>query len=298
MLRCAKGLQKPVMPHFYCSPRNIKDKTVNLSEEESRHLTKVLRKQIGDVINVFDGLGNSYVVRIVGLDGSRIVGQILDSPSSADSEKTFRERACVHLYISLPKGRKIEEIIDTSAQLGVCELHPVITKRTLLPCGFDTAKKLERWRRISLASSKQSARRDIMKINPVISFNDALNSPHQRPDVHPHTNCQILRVFAPKFLCPSHQIQTIGVGVNLIAYEGEETTVRDAIKTANLPDYSRVNLFVGPEGGFAPEEIELAKNAGFLSVSLGKNILRVETAAAFFTSVILYETMKTPKLFS
>lgn len=243
------------MPHFYCPPKNIVSNRFTLTREESHHILNVLRKKIGDSISIFDGEGNIYSAEITGISDGVVSGNITDASPVRSSFVPV-----VRLYVSIPKKQKIEEIIEKAAQLGVSEICPVISARTIVKIDkMRDEKKLKRWNSIALAASKQSGRSDVLKIVRPMSYAEAVAS-----------------VSKDDF--------------NIIAWEGERgSTLKDILRQQNARPLSRFNLFVGPEGGYSVAEVECAKKNGFAVVGLGENILKTDTAAIVLATIIIYE---------
>ena len=156
----------------------------------------------------------------------------------------------ITLYQALPKQGKMEYIIQKNTELGVCEFVPVYTKR----CVAKPSDKTKRWQKVAFEAAKQCGRGIIPSVHDTISFEQAVSE---------------ASAFENK----------------LLLYECEDkTTLRDVIKDK----ISEIAVFVGPEGGFEPFEAEAAKKAGIVPVTLGKRILRTETAAAAVTPVLLF----------
>ncbi len=243
------------MPHFYCPTQNFKENTFLLTIGESHHLLNVLRKKAGDRINIFDGKGNSYIGEISGVKNGKVFGKIIEYTPSSKESKNFG----VRLFISPLKKQKLDEIIEKAAQLGVAEIIPVISERTVVKISVADTAKNTRWNLIALAASKQSGRTDIMNIAKAVGFTEAVD-----------------------------YVSKTSNSLNLIAWESEETIgVKDVLMPiAKAP--ASVNLFVGPEGGYSIGEIEFARNKNFKTVSLGEKILKSDTAAIYLVSIIQY----------
>lgn len=246
------------MARFFVAPDKIQDTEVIISGEDVKHITKVLRLGPGDNITVLDGVGNEYLVKIRALAAGLVQGQILQR-SLATSEAPIR----VTLIQGLPKGEKMELIIQKAVELGVYRIAPVETTRSIVKLDAKKAEqRRERWQRVSMEAAKQSRRFIIPSVEPILSFNRALAE-------------------IPK------------EAVVLMAWEEASqplkpvlTQLKSGIKGAkNLEIY----LIVGPEGGFTPEEARAAKESGALIISLGPRILRTETAGLTALAVIMYE---------
>ncbi|MFA7074371.1 MAG: RsmE family RNA methyltransferase [Endomicrobiaceae bacterium] len=237
------------MPHFYVDPKNIKNNTFIIDEEQFHYLVNVRRFSSGDEIKIFDGLGNSFLARIDCVSKKRISGTIV-------SAKTFRiPKIKVSLYTAIPKGDRFEWLIEKSSEIGVSKIVPTIYSRSVVS---DISKnKFERYQKISLSASSQCSRADIMKIEEPLDFMSVLNSFTGQKKM-----------------------------LNILPWECEEKqTIRQIFE--NVHDVEKVNIFIGPEGGFDKEEIKRAFENNFNTITLGENILRVETAAIVAASVTL-----------
>lgn len=234
------------MPRFFLD--NIEVGEVYITGIEASHIKNSLRMKIGDKLTLSDGKGYEYggIIRDIQQD---VLILILNKTKSKN-ESNFN----VNLYQCLPKGDKLETIIQKSVELGANSITPVLSNRTISRHDNKSfVKKLERYRKICLEACKQSERAYIPTINNIIPFNSAIDE------------------------CSS----TMGC-TNIIFYEkfGE--------KMGNILLNDRnISIFVGSEGGFEDYEIEYAKRKGFNICSLGNRILRCETAAIASISIIM-----------
>jgi 16S rRNA (uracil1498-N3)-methyltransferase len=261
---------------------------VVLCGETAHHMQNVLRMQAGDKAILCDGQGTDYVAMLlefskVGKTSSQKNGLAVFSPASRrktaewfpgikknlpeedcrrpiprnkDSSAIFRVvESCpcksepqtkITLYQAVPKGDKLELVIQKCVELGVVEIVPVITSRTIARAK-DCAKKHTRYQRVAESAAGQSMRGIIPTVCEAVSFEAALN------------------------------MTTATEVLTLVAYEEERTTTLKTALGNNSAD--SVNIWIGPEGGFASEEIEALKHSGAIPVSLGTRILRTETAA-------------------
>lgn len=244
------------MYHFYTDKANISEKTISIFGEDVNHIKNVLRMKEGEEIIICDSEGTDYHSKIVSLGKDEVVAEILDSGIS-EAELPFR----VHLFQGLPKKDKMEMIIQKSVELGVHEIIPVMTRRVIVK--IDDKKKeeskIKRWQAISESAAKQSGRGIIPHISGCMSFKEAL-SKAQKMD---------------KILIPYENADSSPLGMK---------ASRELLQ--NIPEGSDVAVFIGPEGGFEPEEVEEAISSGASAISLGKRILRTETAGMMLLSVI------------
>lgn len=241
------------MPHFFVPPENVADGRFHLGPEESRHLAVVLRRKPGDEVLLFDGADRSFRALLETVAPERVAGRILEA-SPRRPLLPYRLR----LFQGLPKGEKMELILEKMTELGASEIVPVVTERSVARVPADRlAKRMDRWRRIVLAAAKQCGQTDLPEVREPVSFTEALS-----------------------LLRPGE--------LTLLPWEGEGSRLlRDAVRGAGAP--ALVNLFIGPEGGFSPAEVEAARAKGAVPVSLGPLILRTETAGLMSASAFLYE---------
>ena len=244
------------MYHFYTERSNITEKTITILGDDVNHIKNVLRMKPGDEIIICDSRGTDHHSKILSLDNTKIEAEILSSGIS-EAEMDFR----VHLFQGLPKKDKMEMIIQKSVELGVYEIVPVFTKRVIVK--LDDKKKeetkLKRWQAISESAAKQSGRGMIPRIEACMSFKEALS-------------------YASK------------MNLVLIPYENAPNTREDMKeylkRIISIEPDTDVAVFIGPEGGFEPGEVEEAVSKGAVPISLGKRILRTETAGIMLLSVL------------
>ncbi|MDR0485835.1 MAG: 16S rRNA (uracil(1498)-N(3))-methyltransferase [Elusimicrobiota bacterium] len=237
------------MPHFYAPPQDIKNSRFIISGEQARYIAAVRRFREGDEIALFDGLGKSYKAQILeiskGKDGFEIRGQILSSLYR-------KERIEINIWTAIPKGDRFEFLIEKSAEIGASKIVPLILSRSVIKEISDN--KIERLRKISVSACSQCGRSEIMRIEKPLCFIEAAKEA---------------------------SLQT--GALNILPWESEEKNSFIKILSENKTE--RINIFIGPEGGYENEEIESAKKLNFKTATLGDNILRIETAV--LTSLIL-----------
>ncbi|MCR4625196.1 MAG: 16S rRNA (uracil(1498)-N(3))-methyltransferase [Lachnospiraceae bacterium] len=244
------------MYHFYTEKANISEKSISIFGEDVNHIKNVLRMKEGEEIIICDNEGTDYHSKITSLGKDVVVADIIRSGIS-EAEMPFR----VHLFQGLPKKDKMEMIIQKSVELGVYEIIPVMTRRVIVK--LDDKKKeeakLKRWQAISESAAKQSGRGIIPGVSACMSFKEALIKASKME-----------KVFIP--------------------YENADASPEGMKVTrallGNIPKSSDVAVFIGPEGGFEQAEVEEAVASGASVISLGKRILRTETAGMMLLSVI------------
>lgn len=241
------------MHHFFAEPSQIADGKVTIIGADVNHMKNVLRMKPGERVEISDGDGLRYICVLETFADECVYLRIEDVEADA-AELSSK----IYLFQGLPKSDKMELIIQKAVELGAFEVIPVVTKRAVVKLDEKkAAKKVQRWNAIAEGAAKQSGRSIVPAVHEVLSYSDALKYAQQ-------------------------------MDVRLIPYEktsGMEVT-RQAVKTIQ-PGQS-VAIFIGPEGGFEETEVEQAKAAGSLPISLGKRILRTETAGLAVLSVLMY----------
>lgn len=230
------------MRRFYTPKENFSNSEVKLDTEETRHLRDVLRLHIGDEVRVFDGEGKEFLCRIEKINKKESNLKVIQEISSLSPESKLN----LTLAVALLKGEKFELVIQKAVELGITKLVPIITKRTDVRLK-DSDKKIERWRRIILESSKQCGRAKLLEISTAIEFTDFINDFDEGGVL-----------FSERF----------GKGFS-------------EIKSSKA-----LSIIIGPEGGWDDSELELAKEKGIQIITLGGRILRAETAAIAIPALI------------
>ena len=245
------------MYHFFVEPSQIhtNDNIVVILGSDVNHIKNVLRMKPGEEIAVSNGTdGREYRCGIKELNEESILCEL-----RFIKEDGVELPSRVHLYQGLPKADKMELIIQKTVELGVAEIIPVAMKRCVVKLDDKKGRqKTERWQAITEAAAKQSKRGIIPVVREPVSFAEAVK-------------------------------EASAMEVKLLPYELAEGmgTTRKILE--NLPKGADIAVFIGPEGGFAPEEAEAAKAAGIEPVTLGKRILRTETAGLTVMAWIMYQ---------
>lgn len=243
------------MYQFFVEPSQITDKTVIIEGSDVNHIKNVLRMKPGEEIAVSNGQdGKEYRCGIVSMEEDRVICEL-----RFIKEDGLELSSRVHLFQGLPKADKMELIIQKAVELGVYEIIPVETKRAVVKLDAKKAKqKTERWQAIAEAAAKQSKRRIVPQVQEPITFGQALK-------------------------------QAEGMEVKLIPYELAEGMARTKEIISNLPKNADIAIFIGPEGGFEEAEVAKAKDSGVEPITLGKRILRTETAGFTVMAWIMYQ---------
>lgn len=240
------------MYHFFVEPDQIGEERIAVTGSDVRHIRNVLRMKQGETVLISSRTGGDYLCEAACFQPEQVEFQILEIRESG-----MELPARIHLFQGLPKGDKLELIIQKAVELGAYRIIPVDTKRTVvrLDAKKEEAKK-KRWNAISESAAKQSKRSLIPEVSGVMTLKEALKEAED-------------------------------YGVKLIPYECADgiNATREQIKKAEAG--MDIAVFIGPEGGFEEAEIEEAKAAGVIPVTLGKRILRTETAGLCILSALM-----------
>lgn len=243
------------MYHFFVNPTQVDEKFITITGSDVNHIKNVLRMKVGEEISVSDGSDNDYYCKVAEFTADHVLAEILGVEKS--SAKLGAE---IYLFQGLPKSDKMELIIQKAVELGVHAVVPVETKRCVVK--LDSKKedaKLKRWQAIAESAAKQSGRGEIPQIHGVMNFNKAIE-------------------FVKDF------------DVKLIPYECEQGSMertRELIR--KVKPGMKVAIFIGPEGGFEESEVKHATDNEVCPITLGRRILRTETAGLMLLSVLVYE---------
>lgn len=241
---------------FFVNTEQIDGETVSIVNDDVNHIKNVLRLCIGDRIQVCDiTKGENYVCEIMKLEDKIISTRIIQSIESVAEAGIY-----LHIFQGLPKAEKLETIIQKTTEIGVSEITPVCMKRCIVKLEHkDVQKKVDRWNKIAEVAAKQSKRDKIPIINEPINFRNIYE-----------------------------KIENYDIVI--VAYENEEeNTIKKVLKQLDKTRNLKIAIIIGPEGGIDSEEIALLKDLKASIVTLGKRILRTETAPIVLSSVVMYE---------
>ena len=243
------------MNRFFVSSEAISDRLVRLTQAQSHQLCHVLRLERGDPVLVLDNLGWEYDVRLERVDAQEASGVVVHKRRASGEPK-----AELTLYQSLLAREKFEWVLQKGTELGVSRFVPLLTRRGLVRTRQGVKKeKFERWRRILREAAEQSGRARIPVLEGPVPLRPALDG-------------------------------AADLDLRLVATpHGEGVSLHRALRQRAPEKPVSIGLFVGPEGGFDPEEMELCLEAGAQPVRLGPRVLRTETAALVGAALILYE---------
>jgi len=239
------------MRKFFAEKNEIFIDEIILRGENYRHIVNVLRMEVEDQIWISDGISKEYLSEIEEIKEDIIKLRIIES-KSFESESLLK----IHLCQGLPKSDKMDYIVQKNTELGIASIQPIAMDRCIVKLDAKkAAKKQARWQKIAEEASKQSKRNLIPEIKPLIKLDDWLESNEGK--------------------------------LIIVPYEDEmQVGLKDFVKK-NM-NVNEIFLFIGPEGGFEISEIEKLKSNDAVVVSLGKRILRTETAGIATNSILQY----------
>ena len=248
------------MPRFFVTKEQIDGNVVTILGDDAHHISRSLRMAAGEQITVCDMQKNEYVCVLNEFLSDRVTASVI-SQSKSNTEPPF----IANLYQALPKGDKLDSVIQKSVECGVASVTTFNSERCIAKESCDEPKKLQRRQRIALEAAKQSGRGIIPEIVPTTTFKEAI-ARASKADI--------------ALFCYE------GDGtVSLKKFLGEKKEELCA-KGVEMPS---VSIVIGSEGGFSLAEVEMAKAAGLVPIGLGRRILRTETASSFVLGCLAYE---------
>lgn len=242
------------MRRFFVEEIKEKDGHVVITGSEAMHILRVLRMKKGDYLILMDRKGNRFEA-VIESCGRQELYVKLERPFPAPPEPLFKISLCQAML----KSRSMDYIIEKSSELGINEITPFYSERTIVRLNEDKAGgKIRRWQEIAQSAAKQSDRMKPAEIFSPLPFRELFDK------------------------LKKHD------GLKVVLWEKEESKdLKKVLK--NSPALTEFIGLVGPEGGFTREEIDVAKESGFTPVSLGRRILRAETAAITLVAIVQYE---------
>ena len=242
------------MSKFYVKENQINNDKIHILGEDVNHIANVLRMKKEDEVQICNQeTGENYITKIISFSKDEIECEIVKKII-----ETVESNVDITLFQGIPKFDKMELIIQKNTEVGVKKIVPVLMERTVVKLDEKTAnKKIERWQKIAEVAAKQSMRDIIPEIENIIKLQDITKQDYD---------------------------------VVLVAYENEEKNMlKQELKKLQGKDRYKIAIVIGPEGGISEKEIEILKNMGASFVSLGKRILRTETAGIVMSGNIMYE---------
>ncbi len=241
------------MHRFFVNENSINENQIVITGTDVNHIANVLRMQIGETILISDGNDNEYECQISSISQTEVVADIVDF------NRESRELPIdVVLFQGLPKGDKMDTIIEKNIELGIKQIVPVKMSRCIVKLDDKKAeKKIQKWNAKAESAAKQSKRGIVPTVSNVVSYDEALSQAKQ-------------------------------LDVIIVPYELSENMAYTRDVLSQIKPGMSVGIFVGPEGGFAPEEVKKTLEIGAKEITLGKRILRTETAGMMLMSVLMY----------
>lgn len=241
------------MYRFFMEECNKDGEFLRISGSDFNHIANVLRLRTGEEIIISNGQGIDNYCIIVDINDTEVLCKVLYE--TASEQELSRK---IYLFQGLPKHDKMELIIQKSIELGVYEIIPVQMSRSITKLDDkNRAKKIERWQKIAEAAAKQSHRSIVPKVHDCLSMKDAISYASE-------------------------------LGLILVPYEKAALETEGHPFTSLLNSHKLIGIFIGPEGGFEESEVNALKAIGAHEVSLGRRILRTETASLVILSIIMY----------
>ena len=243
------------MHHFFVNPSQITEDKVMMKGSDVNHMKNVLRMNIGEEILISDGQGADYVCQISAITSKEIEAEIIRT------EKEGTELSVqIYLFQGLPKSDKMEWIIQKAVELGVYQIVPMVTQRCIVKLDEKKeAAKRKRWQSIAESAAKQSRRGMIPQIHSLVDFKQAVKMSED---------------FSGKW----------------IPYENFKDMESAKKILEQMQPGDKIAVYIGPEGGFESWEVDYAMEHGIMPVSLGRRILRTETAGLMLLSVLMFQS--------
>lgn len=244
------------MYKFFVTEEQIKGNKINIIDDDVNHIKNVLRLEKNEEIEICNiSTSTNCLCKIIELTNKNVECEIIKNIESNKESSVY-----LHIFQGLPKAEKLEMIIQKTTEIGASEITPVEMSRCVVKLDDKSKeKKLLRWRKIAEVAAKQSKRDKIPIINMPINIKNIYE-------------------------------KVIDYDIVLVAYENEQTnTIKNILKGVSKTENIKIAVIIGPEGGIEEKEIELLEKQGIQSVSLGKRILRTETAPIVLSSIIMYE---------
>lgn len=241
------------MHHFFVSQEQKRENQIVIEGADVNHIKNVLRMKCGEQTLISVENDNDYLCIIETLNGDEVIAKVIEEVEKTELPSN------IYLFQGLPKSDKMELIIQKAVELGVHEVIPVSMKHAVVKLDEKkAANKVNRWQAIAESAAKQSKRSIVPKVNRVMTFQEALD-------------------YAQDF------------EYNLIPYENADKMNETKNIIASLKPNTAIGIFIGPEGGFDESEIKRALEYKMKTITLGKRILRTETAGLSALSIIMFQ---------
>ena len=241
------------MYRFFVEPSQVEEHTIRIQGSDVNHIKNVLRMKTGEEILISSGDNLEYACYIEEMGTEEVLAHVMYV-----QEAGYELSSRIYLFQGLPKGDKMELIIQKAVELGVHEIIPVATRRAVVKLeGKKEQNKIRRWQAIAGSAAKQSKRMYVPEVKPVMRFSQAIE-------------------------------QAKELDIVLLPYELAEGMRKTKEIIAQIEPGGSIGIFIGPEGGFDEEEVRMAVEMGAKAITLGKRILRTETAGLTVLSVLMF----------
>lgn len=256
------------MHRFFVPPAWVRGNEVTITGPQAHQIARVLRMQPDDQVTVLDNSGWEIEVRLTSVDRTEVKGDVVHR-RLADGEP----RTKITLYLGVLKSNRFEFVLQKGTELGVVQFVPVIADRCVVSDLDAVEKKLGRWEWIIQEAAEQSHRGRKPSLRPAILFPQA---------------CERARQSRGLSLIPWEEERAVDLRELLRNPPADLDPSATGRRTPGWPPFT-LNVFIGPEGGFTAEEVDVAQRYGLVPVTLGPRILRAETAGIVAAAAILYE---------
>lgn len=250
------------MHRFFLDAKDFEQDKVIFPAQIVHQLYRVLHFRKGMKVTVLDNQGYEFLVALEQVTAKEATGKIIDA-----YEVIYEPPISINLFLCLSQREKFEWMLQKCTEVGAGHFFPVISERSLVRHTSNIDNKMERWRNIIREASEQSGRGRIPTLHSVLTFSDVFSLPAKD---------MLLKII------PWEKERDTNLHSLL-------TPQFNKVKNREQSNKPSIDVFIGPEGGFSDGEIQSARHAGFIPVSLGRRILRMETAAVVATALILYE---------
>ncbi|MFD0682685.1 MULTISPECIES: 16S rRNA (uracil(1498)-N(3))-methyltransferase [unclassified Paenibacillus] len=276
------------MQRYFIAPELFADSSVTITGDDAHHLIRVMRAKVGEKIIVSNGVNREAIVQINELGKEQVLADIVEH-----LEMNHEPAVEVWIAQSLPKGDKMELVIQKGTEIGAGRFIPFVSERTVVQLDAKKeGKRVERWQKIAKEAAEQAHRNKIPAVDAPLSWKQLLQCAAQVDAAwicyEKQDGLQLRQEIQAALSAMKDRLAPIDSGLKSI--DGISMPVSTLTQAGSERSSLKLMLIVGPEGGFSEQEIEAAEAAGCRSISLGRRILRTETAAMVGLTCILYES--------
>lgn len=246
------------MRRYWIAKKDIFQDQVNFNDETFHHIFEVCRQQVGSKFEVLTEDAKAYLVEVINVSKKTALAQIIESRDIPQLKEPH-----IHLALCVSRFPVMDAVMEKAVELGVKSIQPLFSDFSFIRTGEKLSpNKTDRWDKIIVSATQQSGRGDLMKVHPIMTLKEHLKSINLNDSV-----------------------------VGLFAYEGEsQVSIKNYVTSLKSKGAVRdIWIFVGSEGGFSDQEVQTLSNLGLHPVTLGQQVLRVETACMALVSVLKYD---------